>query len=327
MKCLVTGAAGFIGSHLTDLLLAEGHDVIALDDLSTGRLANLEDARRHRGFTWIEADIADQRATVDLPAVDWVFHIAGRADLVPSIEKPDEYFRVNVTGTFLALEYARKAAVRRFVYTASSTCYGTAKQVPTPEEYPCLPRHPYGLTKYLGEQLVIHWAQVYKLPAVSLRLFNVYGPRSRTTGTYGAVFGVFLRQKLAGAPFTVVGDGTQTRDFTYVSDIARAFLAAATADNVSGEIFNVGSGDTYSINRLVELLGGESIFIPKRPGEPDCTFADIRKITTAFKWKPQIGFEEGVARMLNVIDDWREAPLWDKEKISEATKDWFKYLQ
>lgn len=326
MKCLVTGAAGFIGSHLTDLLLAEGHEVIAVDDLSTGRPANLEGARRHRGFTWIEADIADPRAIADLPAADWVFHIAGRADLVPSIEKPDDYFRVNVNGTFLVLEYARKMAARRFIYTASSTCYGIAIQVPTPEEYPCLPRHPYGLTKYLGEQLVMHWAQVYKLPAVSLRLFNVYGPRSRTTGTYGAVFGVFLRQKLAGVPFTVVGDGNQTRDFTYVSDIARAFLAAAAAD-MSGEIFNVGSGATYSVNRLVELLGGESIFIPKRPGEPDCTFADIRKITSALTWKPQVTFEEGVARMLAVIDDWREAPLWDKEKITEATKDWFKYLQ
>ena len=326
MKCLVTGAAGFIGSHLTDLLLAEGHEVIAVDDLSTGRPANLEGARRHRGFTWIEADIADPRAIADLPAADWVFHIAGRADLVPSIEKPDDYFRVNVNGTFLVLEYARKAAVRRFIYTASSTCYGIAEQVPTPEEYPCLPRHPYGLTKYLGEQLVMHWAQVYKLPAVSLRLFNVYGPRSRTTGTYGAVFGVFLKQKLAGKPFTVVGDGNQTRDFTYVSDIVRAFLAAAAAD-VSGEIFNVGSGATYSVNRLVELLGGERIFIPKRPGEPDCTFADIRKITSALAWKPQITFEEGVKRMLAVIDDWREAPLWDEEKITEATKDWFKYLR
>ena len=326
MKCLVTGAAGFIGSHLTDLLLRECHEVIALDDLSTGRTSNLDQARKNKNFSWVQADISDPVTIQDLPAVDWVFHIAGRADLVPSIEKPDEYFKVNVSGTFLALEYARKMAVKRFIYTASSTCYGIAEKVPTPEDYLGVPHHPYGLTKYLGEQLVMHWAQVYGLPAVSLRLFNVYGPRSRTTGTYGAVFGVFLKQKLAGKPFTVVGDGRQTRDFTYVTDIAQAFLAAAKAD-ISAEIFNVGSDDTYSVNRLVELLGGEKIFIPKRPGEPDCTFADIRKIKTTLGWKPKVSFEEGVARMLAVIDDWKDAPLWDEGKIVEATRDWFKYLK
>ncbi len=326
MKCLVTGAAGFIGSHLTDLLLREGHEVIALDDLSTGRTSNLDQARKSKNFIWVQADISDPLTIQNLPAVDWVFHIAGRADLVPSIEKPDEYFKINVSGTFLALEYARKTAVKRFIYTASSTCYGIVEKVPTPEDFPCIPRHPYGLTKYLGEQLVMHWAQVYGLPAVSLRLFNVYGPRSRTTGAYGAVFGVFLKQKLAGKPFTVVGDGRQTRDFTYVTDIAEAFFAAAKSD-ISGEIFNVGSDNTYSVNRLVELLGGEKVFIPKRPGEPDCTFADIGKIKTMLGWTPKVSFEEGVKRMLAVIDDWKDAPLWDEAKIAEATKDWFKYLK
>jgi len=326
MKCLVTGAAGFIGSHLTDLLLKEGHEVIALDDLSTGREANLDRARKNRNFSWIQADISEPTETLNVPAVDWMFHIAGRADLVPSIEKPDEYFKVNVTGTYLALEYARRTGVKRFIYTASSTCYGIAEQVPTPEDYPCVPRHPYGLTKYLGEQLVMHWAQVYKLPALSLRLFNVYGPRSRTTGAYGAVFGVFLKQKLAGKPFTVVGDGMQTRDFTYVTDIANAFLAAAKS-NVSAEVLNVGSGGTYSVNRLTELLGGERVYVPKRPGEPDCTFADISKIKAQLKWAPKISFEEGVANMLSVINDWQEAPLWDQESIAEATKNWFKYLK
>jgi UDP-glucose 4-epimerase len=172
----------------------------------------------------------------------------------------------------------------------------------------------------------MHWAQVYKLPALSLRLFNVYGPRSRTTGAYGAVFGVFLKQKLAGKPFTVVGDGKQTRDFTYVTDIAEAFLAAAKS-NISAEVLNVGSGGTYSVNRLVELLGGEKILVPKRPGEPDSTFADIRKIKAALKWAPRVSFEEGVANMLAVIHDWQEAPLWDQASIAEATKDWFKYLK
>ena len=326
MKCLVTGAAGFIGSHLTDLLLREGHEVIALDDLSTGREANLDHARKNKNFHWMQADISDPAATQKVSAVDWVFHIAGRADLIASIEKPDEYFRVNVAGTFLALEYARKVGVKRFIYTASSTCYGIAEKVPTPEDYPCEVRHPYGLTKYLGEQLVMHWAKVYKLPALSLRLFNVYGPRSRTTGAYGAVFGVFLKQKLAGKPFTVVGDGTQTRDFTFVTDIAEAFLAAANSE-IRGEIFNVGSGGTYSVNRLVELLCGEKIFMHKRPGEPDSTFADITRIKENLGWLPKVSFEEGVARMLSVIDDWKDAPLWGPETIEEATKNWFKFLK
>jgi UDP-glucose 4-epimerase len=177
----------------------------------------------------------------------------------------------------------------------------------------------------MGEELTMHWAQVYKMPALSLRLFNVYGPRSRTTGAYGAVFGVFLKQKLAGTPFTVVGDGKQTRDFTYVTDVADAFVAAAES-RAAGQILNVGSGHSYSINRLVELLGGPVVYVPKRPGEPDCTFADITRIGQDVGWKPKIPLEEGVQRMLAVIEDWRDAPLWDPNTIAEATRDWFKYL-
>jgi UDP-glucose 4-epimerase len=181
------------------------------------------------------------------------------------------------------------------------------------------------LTKRLGEELVMHWAQVYQLPAVALRLFNVYGPRSRTSGTYGAVFGVFLAQKLAGKPFTVVGDGTQTRDFTYVTDVANAFLTAARS-SARAEIFNVGSGQTISVNRLVELLVGEVTYIPKRPGEPDCTFADISKIRRELKWQPKVNIEKGVEQVLANIDYWKSAPVWTPASIATATQDWFKYL-
>jgi UDP-glucose 4-epimerase len=181
------------------------------------------------------------------------------------------------------------------------------------------------LTKRLGEELVMHWAQVYQLPAVALRLFNVYGPRSRTSGTYGAVFGVFLAQKLAGKPFTVVGDGTQTRDFTYVTDVANAFLTAAQS-SARAEVFNVGSGQTISVNRLVELLVGEVTHIPKRPGEPDCTFADISKIRRELKWQPKVNIEKGVEQILANIDYWKSAPVWTPASIATATEDWFKYL-
>jgi len=177
----------------------------------------------------------------------------------------------------------------------------------------------------IGEELVMHWAQVYGFPALSLRMFNVYGPRSRTSGTYGAVFGVFLAQKLAEQPYTVVGDGKQTRDFTFVTDVVRAFITAAQSD-LSGEIMNVGSGHTYSINRLVELLGGEVTYIPKRPGEPDSTFADITKIIKLLGWQPTVPLEEGIKVLLDNIDYWSEAPVWTPDTIKNATSDWFKYL-
>jgi UDP-glucose 4-epimerase len=160
---------------------------------------------------------------------------------------------------------------------------------------------------------------------VSLRLFNVYGPRARTSGTYGAVFGVFLAQKLAGRPFTVVGDGTQTRDFTFVTDVVDAFVRAAES-NLHGTVLNVGSGDTYSVNRLVELLGGEAIHIPKRPGEPDCTFANTQKIEGLLGWRARVGFADGVGIMLSSIDDWRDAPVWTADSISNATRGWFSLL-
>ena len=326
MRCIVTGASGFIGSHLVDALLADGHEVLGIDDLSTGRLKNLDAARKSGGFRFLEKNIRDLSKT-DLPLAgcDWFFHLAGRADLVPSIVNPEDYFQVNVEGTFRALQLARELGVKRFLYAASSTCYGIPDAYPTPESAPCKPEHPYALTKLMGEEMVLHWHRVYQLPTLSLRLFNVYGPRSRTTGAYGAVFGVFLRQKLAGVPFTVVGDGTQTRDFTFVSDVASAFLAAAKSD-AQGEIFNVGSGHSYAVNRLVELLGGDKEFIPRRPGEPDCTFADTQKISSRIGWTPSIPLEEGVARMMAVIDDWRDAPLWNQSTIAEATADWFKHL-
>jgi UDP-glucose 4-epimerase len=255
-----------------------------------------------------------------------VFHLAARADVVPSIQEPLAYFRSNVDGTFAVLEGARRNRVRRFVYVASSSCYGVPNVYPTPETAPADPRYPYALTKYLGEQLVLHWGQVYHLPVVSVRFFNVYGPRARTSGTYGAVFGVFLAQLLAGKPLTIVGDGEQTRDFTFVTDCVEALLSVAENGSV-GEVYNVGSGKPVSVNELVRLLGSPpSVHIPKRPGEPDCTWADISKIRREVGWEPKVSFAEGVAVMRNNIDYWRDAPVWTESAIAEATADWFRYL-
>jgi UDP-glucose 4-epimerase len=326
MKCLVTGGAGFIGSHLVELLIGEGHEVIALDNLTSGRLNNLSAVETSPQFSFFKADIRDLQSL--LPAfkdVDWVFHLAGLADIVPSIEMPEQYFITNVTGTFNVLECAKANGVKRVIYAASSSSYGIPDSYPTDESSPIKPQYPYALTKHMGEELVLHWSKVYGLSGVSLRLFNVYGTRSRTTGAYGAVFGVFLAQKLNQRPLTVVGDGTQTRDFTYVTDVARAFYAAAQS-NISGQAMNVGSGNHYSVNRLVELLGGAVEFIPKRPGEPDCTFAKVDKITRLLDWRPQVTFEEGVAEMLANIENWRDAPVWDPNSIQKATQSWFKFL-
>ena len=326
MKTLVTGGCGFIGSHLAEQLLEQGHEVVIVDNFACGRTANISSFENHPKLKVVTADIVDRESIEDaFKGIDWVFHLAGIADIVPSIEQPDAYFQNNVFGTLNVLQCAREAGVKRLVYAASSSSYGVPDIYPTPETSAIQPQYPYALTKYMGEELVIHWAKIYKMPALSLRLFNVYGPRSRTTGAYGAVFGVFLAQKLNGKPYTVVGDGEQTRDFTYVSDVAKAFICAAQSE-VIGEALNVGSGNHYSVNHLVSLLSGDKIFIPKRPGEPDCTFADTAKINSLLGWAPKITFEDGVQNMLNSIDAWKDAPVWDRESIDHATSSWFRYL-
>jgi UDP-glucose 4-epimerase len=322
-SAVVTGGAGFIGSHMVDLLLAEGFRVRVVDNLAGGRLDNLA---QHRAEARLSVEVRDVTAlAADDPlfaGADYVFHFAGMGDIVPSIEKPCAYMQTNVLGTVHTLEAARHAGVRKFVYAASSSCYGLATELPTTENAPIQPAYPYALSKYQGEQAVLHWGQVYRLPVVSIRIFNAYGPRSRTSGAYGAVFGVFLAQKLAGKPYTVVGDGTQTRDFVFVTDLARAFLLAARSE-VQGEVFNAGAGRPQSVNRLVELLGGPVVHVPKRPGEPDCTWADISKIRRGLGWEPAVPFEEGVAAMLRDIDYWRQAPVWDVASIRAATRSWF----
>jgi UDP-glucose 4-epimerase len=324
---LITGGGGFIGSHLVDRLLAEGRSVRVLDNFAVGRRANLQQHSQNPRLKIVEGDVADKAAVAAATdGVERVFHLAARADIVPSIQEPEEYFRSNVDGTFCVVEAARRAGVRRLVYTASSSCYGIPSRYPTPETAAADPRYPYALTKYLGEQLVMHWAQVYRLPALSVRLFNVYGPRARTSGTYGAVFGVFLAQVLAGEPLTIVGDGEQTRDFTFVTDVVDALIAVAGSEKIA-EIYNVGSGQPVSVNELVRLLGSPaSVQIPKRPGEPDCTWADISKIQREIGWQPKVSFAEGVRVMRENIDYWRDAPVWTASRIAEATSDWFRFL-
>jgi len=327
-KAIVTGGAGFIGSHLTEALLKLGLNVVVIDNMSTGRPQNLESLKNYPGLTVVHTDINDTKKIKKyFKGAAFVFHLAALADIVPSIVNPVGYFRSNVDGTMNIMQIVREVCpkLKKFIYAASSSCYGIPDKYPTPETAEIRPEYPYALTKYLGEQIALHWGKLYKIPLISLRMFNVYGPRSRTSGTYGAVFGTFLSQKLHKKPFTVVGDGSQTRDFTFVTDVVSAFLTAAGSKYVN-EVFNVGSDHTYSVNLLVKLLKGPITHIPKRPGEPDCTYADISKIKRKLGWKPKVSLERGVSALLDNIEYWRQAPVWTPKKIKVATRDWFRYL-
>lgn len=322
---IVTGGAGFIGSHMVDLLLNEGYQVRVLDNFTGGHERNLELHSQNSRLQIENVDICQMSPKNKLfDGVKYVFHFAGIGDIVPSIEKPIDYMNTNVQGTVRVLESSRSAGVEKFVYAASSSCYGLA-DTPTSENHPISPQYPYALSKYQGEQVVFHWHHVYGLPVNSIRIFNVYGTRVRTTGVYGAVFGVFFKQKLEKSPFTVVGDGNQSRDFLYVTDVAKAFLLSANTSR-TGQVYNLGAGNPQSINQLVELIGGEVVYLPKRPGEPDCTWADITKISSELNWQPEVKFPDGVSKMMNEIENWRDAPLWDSSSIEKATKTWFQYM-
>ena len=325
-RALVTGGCGFIGSHMVDLLLKEEYEVVVIDNLVCGSFNNLKQHKKNPLLKFEKSDIRtiDTKSTL-FKDIDYVFHFAGIGDIVPSIEKPEEYMSVNVLGTLRILECSRQSNITKFIYAASSSCYGLAN-TPTDENHVIQPLYPYAISKFHGAELVRYWNKVYNVPYNIVCIFNAYGPRVKTAGAYGAVFGVFLKQKLENKPYTVVGDGTQKRDFIYVTDVVNAFYLAAIS-KVSSEVFNIGSGNPQTINRLIELIGiGEKVYLPFRPGEPLITHADISKIKKMLNWKPLVSFENGVDEMLKNISYWKNAPLWDKEKIEGATQEWFKYL-
>ena len=326
-RVLITGGAGFIGSHTVDSFLKKDFNVRVIDNLVGGNLKNIEHLKNNKNFQFEKQDILRlDKVKKFISECEYVVHFAGIGDIVPSIKYPKKYFENNVLGTVKLLDILNPKKIKKFVYAASSSCYGKAK-TPTDENHLINPLYPYALSKYQGEQIALHWHKVYKFPVNSIRIFNAYGTRSRTTGAYGAVFGVFLKQLIAKQPLTVVGDGSQRRDFLYVSDVAEAFYLA-TATKITGSIWNLGSGNPQSVKKLVQLLNPKKIiFIPKRPGEPNITYANIKKIQKDLNWKPAIPFEEGVSKILDNIEYWRNAPLWNKSNIAKETKLWFKYLK
>ncbi len=326
MECIVTGGAGFIGSNLCQKLIELGHKVTVIDNLSTGIESNLKKIKEKINFKKLDISKIHDLDEVSFQDIDWVFHLAGIADIVPSIKNPNKYFLSNVLGTLNILEKSKIAKVKKFIYAASASCYGIPENLPTKETEKIKPEYPYALTKNIAEQLVMHWAKIYNMPNISLRFFNAYGPNSRTTGAYGAMFGVFLAQKLNNKPLTIVGDGKQTRDFIHVSDLVEAVIKIADSKK-NNEIYNLASGKETSVNHIAKIIGGETINIPKRPGEPDRSLADISKIKKEIDWEPKIKIDDGVKMMLEIIDNWKEAPVWTPEKISEVTKPWFRYLK
>ena len=324
MRAIVTGGAGFIGSHIAELLVNKNYEVIIIDNFVTGRLENLNKIK-HKIKIVNESVSNYKKIEKVFKNVDYVFHLAALADIVPSIENPEIYYDTNVTGTLNILRASKKYNIKKVIYAASASCYGVVKNFPTDEKNIIMTEYPYALTKNLGEQLMVHWSKVFKLSTIALRLFNVYGLRSRTTGAYGAMFGVFLAQKINNKPLTIVGNGKQTRDFTYVTDVAKAFYISSKS-KIFHDVFNVGTGVPTSVNYVANKLGGKKIFIPKRPGEPDKSEANIKKIYKNLKWKPEINIDQGIDILKDNISDWKKAPVWTPKKISIKTKKWFKYL-
>lgn len=325
---IVTGGCGFIGSHLVDALLSDGRRVLVIDNGPQYRLAHHKQGGDFRidSHDISQWTILDHRDTFPNDKVRHIFHLAALADIIPSIENPRKYYDTNVTGTLNVLEMARLTSCSKFIYAASASCYGDAPEIPTHEYCNINPKYPYALTKYLGEQLVMHWAAVYKVHAISLRLFNVYGTRSRTNGTYGAMFGTFLAQLANDKPLTVVGDGTQYRDFVHVNDVVQAFLKVAEIEK-NGEIYNIGGSHPISVNEIVRQIGAlETTHIPKRPGEPEITHAECEKAWEDFGWEPQIDIETGIKDLLSRIDDYKGVFVWTPEDIQKATAEWFERL-
>jgi len=325
LKFLVTGGAGFIGSHTCELLVSQEIPVIAFDNLSCGRLENLAAVTKSSLFEFIEGDIRNE---VDIekcfPGVTHVIHFAGIGEIVPSIDNPLNYLETNVLGTAKVLEVSRKHGIESFVYAASSSCYGLAK-TPTSEDAPIDLRHPYAVSKYLGETIALQWGEIYGLPVKSVRIFNAYGRRVRTNGSYGAVMGVFLKQRIENQPLTIVGDGEQVRDYVHVSDVANAFIKASLSP-MNGRIWNLGSGIGVTINELAKIIGGDTVHIPDRPGEPRITLANIARIALEIDWSPKITFEQGVKDILDNIQEWKGAPLWTASSIAKVTESWFAAL-
>jgi len=300
-KIIVTGGAGFIGSHITDRLVKDGHKVVVLDNLSAGKKEQV-----NKKAKFINADIKNLNEIKKyFKGADCVFHLAAQSRIQPSIIDPAPTFYDNVFGTLHVLLAARDAKVKRVIYSASSSSYGDQKTLPLHEEMIPGFKSPYSLSKYVGEAMCKLFSDLYGIETVSLRYFNVYGPRQLTSGAYATVVGIFLKQLQDGQPLTIVSPGTLRRDFTHVSDVVEANILAMKSKKVGkGELFNIGRGENYSINEVASLIlskskpQGRTLYIPKRPGETLVTLADNKRAQQLLGWIPKVSFEEGISKLI-----------------------------
>ena len=284
---LVTGGNGFIGSHIVDRLVNDGHHVVVVDNKSSGA------SDKHyinENAIYYNKDISDYNDTRSLyKNIDIIFHLAAEARIQPTLKDPILAARTNMLGTCTVLQCAREAGVKRVIYSSTSSAYGVKNEPPLTEDMPndCL--NPYSVTKTSGEELCKMYTKLFGLETVTFRYFNVYGPRQPLKGQYAPVVGIFLRQKAAGESMTIVGDGTQRRDFTHVNDIVEANIRASDLTNrdVIGETINVGTGTNYSVNDIAEMIGGNTVTIEVRPGESKTTRACTAKIENLLKFKPE----------------------------------------
>ncbi|MSU55970.1 MAG: SDR family oxidoreductase [Candidatus Taylorbacteria bacterium] len=292
-KVVVIGGAGFIGSHITDALVKKGYDVHVIDNLSGGKRENINpEAVLHTADIRNLAEIAPI-----VSGAKYVFHLAALPRVQYSIEHPAETHEVNVTGMLNVLIASREGGVKRVVYSASSSAYGDQKTMPLVETMTPMPKSPYGLQKYIGEEYCKVWSDIYGLETVSLRYFNVYGPRLNPDGAYALAIGKFLKQRKEGKPLTIWGDGSQTRDFTHVRDVVRANLFAMESKKVGkGEVINIGAGKNFSVNELAKLIGGPVRREPPKI-EPHDTLADNSLAKKLLGWKPEVTLEEGIAEL------------------------------
>ncbi len=296
-KSVITGGAGFIGSNLTNRLLDMGHKVIVLDNFVSGKRSNLSH-HNNKNLKIVNIDISkSENLDKYFKKVDYIFHLAALAEIIPSFKNPKKYFVNNVIGTLNVLNAAKKTKIKKMIYAASSSCYGAPKKFPTSERDKIDLKNPYAVTKFIGEELVMRYASMFNMPNISFRFFNVYGPRSNISDQYSAVIGNFLSQTKSKKALTVVGDGKQTRDFIHVDDLVNAFIKIIKSKFVN-KIYNLGSGKRTSINTIAKIFGGKKKFIPIRPGEPKNSVADIKKIKKDINWKPKISIEQGIKKLL-----------------------------
>jgi UDP-glucose 4-epimerase len=297
-KSIITGGAGFIGSNLTDHLVRIGHKVVILDNLVSGKKSNISHHNK-KNVKLFKIDISKSRKLDKyFRGADYVFHLAALAQIIPSFKNPKKYFINNVNGTLNVLEAAKKEKIKKFIYAASSSCYGNPKKFPTSEKDKIDLKHPYAVTKFIGEELVVRYATVHKMPNISFRFFNVYGPRLSTSGQYSAVIGNFLSQTKSKKALTIVGDGKQTRDFIHVDDLANAFIKVIKSKLVN-KIYNLGSGKSTSINTVAKIFKGKRRHIAIRPGEPRTSLANITKLKKDINWKPKISIQSGIKKLLD----------------------------